>query len=198
MLDGLRRPKMSRAFSHDVVSEKRLGSVSLSVPAVLCRWRASSGATDSAIGGRAIRAAAATRVDVGRGQHAQQGRTAASATRPYSAMNPGDRPGVSKPIMHRCSLLGGLQIIHRKKTPSRRNATQTAGRRLTTHLVPGEPESLWAQPSWYRITDTKLAFDPGEKPATEPESRFRYAAIFPTIPLPVRSIANPEIAKPRL
>ncbi len=65
---------------------------------------------------RSVRSTASARIDISRGQHVQKGRPTAGATRPHSSVNPGNRPRVHEPIMHRCGLLG-FRIIHRQKPP---------------------------------------------------------------------------------
>jgi hypothetical protein len=62
------------------------------------------------------RSTASARIDISRGQHVQQGRPTAGATRTHSSTNPGNRPRIHEPIMHWCVLLG-FRIIHRQKPP---------------------------------------------------------------------------------
>ena len=119
------RKKISRASSHDSVSEQRPGcDVSLnpgcfvlSDLASLTRSKRSDRMAGSALADGAIRrSTASARIDISRGQHVQKGRPTAGATRPRSSTNPGNRPCVHKPIMHRCVLLR-FRIIHRQKPP---------------------------------------------------------------------------------
>jgi hypothetical protein len=71
----------------------------------------------SALAGRSIGGpTAAAGIEVSRGQHVQQGRPTARTTGPRSPTNPGNRPRVHKPFMHRCILLR-FRIVHRLKPP---------------------------------------------------------------------------------
>jgi hypothetical protein len=83
---------------------------------------------------------ASSRIGVSRRQHTQQGRPTTRAPGSRAPLDPRDRPGPLKPLMHRCVFLG-FRFIHRDKTPIRRNATQTTGPRFTIPLDQEEPKS---------------------------------------------------------
>jgi hypothetical protein len=85
---GARSPRQSRRLGHPLA----LATSSVTVPS------------------------ATTRVDIGRGQHAQQGGATTGPARAHATADSGNGPSPLKPIMHRCDFLG-FRLVHRTLPP---------------------------------------------------------------------------------
>lgn len=75
-------------------------------------------------------------IGIGRGEHPQQGRTAAGAGGLATTTHPSDSACPLESSMHRCVFLG-LRFIHRQKLPTSRNATRNSRSTLHHSVGPG-------------------------------------------------------------